>query len=183
MPIRPATPADSAALARIQVDSYRAAYAGILPADYLAAFTYEDQTQDWRDLLSADTPEGERDLLYVAIDAAGEVVGYGLGRISSDEPYPAEIVALHVRRDRQGQGHGHQLMAELARHFRARGIETVILWVLAGNSRARAIYEHLGGLLTGERTIPLSDDPDPVTAQEVAYVWPDSGQLAVVSRQ
>lgn len=77
MPIRPAIPADSAALARIQVDSYRAAYAGILPADYLAAFSYEDQTQDWRDLLSADVPDEERDLLYVAVDAAGEVVGNG----------------------------------------------------------------------------------------------------------
>jgi len=51
--IRPAVTADAAALAEIQVTSYRTAYAGLLPQDYLEHFTLEEQEQDWRTLLSA----------------------------------------------------------------------------------------------------------------------------------
>jgi hypothetical protein len=39
MQIRPATLSDAPSLARVQVDSYRTAYAGILPADCLAQFS------------------------------------------------------------------------------------------------------------------------------------------------
>jgi hypothetical protein len=56
MRIRLATEDDARGLARIQVDSYRTAYAAILPADYLAQFSYEEQEQDWRTLL-ATKPE------------------------------------------------------------------------------------------------------------------------------
>ena len=52
--IRRATIEDSAGLARVQVDSYRAAYAGIFPPSYLAHFTYEEQEQDWHDLFAAE---------------------------------------------------------------------------------------------------------------------------------
>jgi hypothetical protein len=50
--VRQATIGDSCGLARVQVDSYRRAYAGIFPPSYLAHFTYEEQEQDWHDLLS-----------------------------------------------------------------------------------------------------------------------------------
>lgn len=97
--LRLATIEDSAALARVQVDSYRAAYAGILPQDFLDHFTYEEQAQDWRDSFSA----GSQDVLYVAETGAGEVIGYGLGRpgLSDIPPYDCELVSLHVRRSHQ----------------------------------------------------------------------------------
>ena len=63
------------ALAAIQVDSYRTAYADVLSQEYLDRFSYEEQADDWRALLVA--PEG--DLLCVAeTDAKREIVGYGL---------------------------------------------------------------------------------------------------------
>jgi hypothetical protein len=52
--IRTAHPKNSASIARIQVDSYRNAYAPILPAVYLEHFTCAEQEQEWR---SADHPE------------------------------------------------------------------------------------------------------------------------------
>ena len=51
MHVRKAEVEDSAGMARVQVDSYRTAYAGIMPQDYLDHFTYEEQAQDWRDFL------------------------------------------------------------------------------------------------------------------------------------
>src|ERR687884_288174 len=97
--IREATVEDSDALARVQLGSWRTAYADLLPADYLAHFTHAEQAQDWRDMLSDET----HDLLYVAESAAGELVGYALGRGQAgwDRPYTSELVALHVLRPYQ----------------------------------------------------------------------------------
>ena len=62
MKIRRAEIRDSALLAQIQVDSYQTSYAGTLPPSYLERFSYREQEQDWRDLLSS----GSDDVLYVA---------------------------------------------------------------------------------------------------------------------
>jgi hypothetical protein len=52
--VRDAGVDDSEALAAIQVDSYRIAYAGLLlPKEYLDCFSYEEQAHDWRTLLAA----------------------------------------------------------------------------------------------------------------------------------
>ncbi|MFN2283450.1 MAG: GNAT family N-acetyltransferase, partial [Anaerolineae bacterium] len=91
MNIRRAKFEDSAGIAHVQVDSYRTAYAGIFPQAYLEQFTYEEQTQDWRDLLSAES----EDVLYVAETDAIAIVGYALGRpgLSDIPPYDSELVA------------------------------------------------------------------------------------------
>jgi hypothetical protein len=62
---------DADGLARVQVDSYRSAYAGIVSETYLAQFSYDEQARDWRDLLAAETGE----LLFVAADENGEIAG------------------------------------------------------------------------------------------------------------
>jgi hypothetical protein len=75
MEIRKAREQDSAGIARVQVDSYRMAHVDILPQPYLAHSTYEEQEQDWRDLLSA----GLHGVLYVAATDGDEIAGYALG--------------------------------------------------------------------------------------------------------
>ena len=64
--VRPARREDAAALARIQVDSYRSAYAGIFPQDYLDQFSYDDQEVDWIQLLTSGTSD------VVLVAEAGE---------------------------------------------------------------------------------------------------------------
>ena len=49
MIIRPANLADCARLAQLQVDSYRSAYTGIQPPEYLDHFTSVEQEGRWRD--------------------------------------------------------------------------------------------------------------------------------------
>jgi ribosomal protein S18 acetylase RimI-like enzyme len=160
--IRLARVEDSAGLAHVQVDSYRTAYAGIMPQDYLDHFTYEEQEQDWRDLLSAEMD----DVLLVAETGAGEIVGYALGRAKGDiAPYDSELVALHVRCPHQRQGIGRQLVAAMARSLQQRGCASLMLWVLQEN-RARGFYERLGGQLLDESK---QSGAGPL---EVAYGWP-----------
>jgi ribosomal protein S18 acetylase RimI-like enzyme len=167
--IREATISDSAALARIQVDSYRTAYAGLFPQAYLDRFTYEEQEQDWCDLLSSETA----DILYVAEAGPGEIVGYALGRPGPGgvSPYESELVALHVHSSHQGQGVGRRLVAAMARHLQERGVGSLMLWVLEQN-RSRLFYERLGGQLLDERQTIEGG------AVEVAYGWPAIERLA-----
>jgi GNAT superfamily N-acetyltransferase len=174
MQIRRASIRDSAGIARVQVDSYRTAYAGILPQAYLDRFTYEEQEQDWCDLLSSR----KQDIVYVAEDA-GEITGYALGRAAQSEieQYDSELVALHVRRPHQQRGSGRQLVAMIAEQLRQQGCSALMLWVLAANP-ARSFYERLGGKLVGERRVNLGED---VTAVEVAYGWPDIQSLCAAT--
>jgi len=176
--IRRARVDDSAGIARVQVDSYRTAYAGLLPEDYLARFAYEEQEQDWRDWPSAH-PD---DILFVAENESREIVGYALGRpgLTSISPYDSELVALHVRRPCQRQGIGWQLVTMIAKQLKQQGCSSLLLWVLDKNP-SRRFYERLGGQLIGEQTVNLGEGD--ITSAEVAYGWPDiEGLCAPPSR-
>jgi ribosomal protein S18 acetylase RimI-like enzyme len=175
--IRPAARADSAGLARVQVDSYRNAYAGLLPAAYLAQFSYEEQEHDWRDLLTGPMT----DLLLVAQSSGGRVAGYALGRprpAADGLPYDAELVALHVRREYQRQGIRRRLVSAMARALHEAGGTSLLLYVLAGNP-AGAFYERLGATRVGEKRWMI--DELGVEICELAYAWDDIVQAELVA--
>ena len=52
MNIRAAHTTDALAIAQVQVDSWRTTYAGIVPADYLASLSYEQQGKFWGHIIS-----------------------------------------------------------------------------------------------------------------------------------
>ncbi len=161
MRIREATIEDSAGIARVQVDSYRTAYAGMFSQAYLDRFGYEEQEQDWRDWIST-RPE---DLLHVAEVETGEIVGYALARPgpSGVPPYDSELVALHVLGYHQWQGLGRRLVAAVAERLAQQGSRSMMLWVLEANE-SRGFYERLGGQLLDEKQMSGGQP-------EVAYGW------------
>jgi len=173
--IRPATSLDSAGIARVQVDSYRSAYAGHFPPAYLERFSYEEQEQDWLRLL-ADNPG---DILLVAEDGRQVITGYCLAR-AGPENYPgydAELVALHVQKSAQRDGMGKALMAKAVEALIGRGCQSVMLWTLKGNP-IRCWYEQLGGELIDERQM----DIDGWEVREVAYGWRSLADLLAATR-
>ena len=157
--------ADCAAIARIQVDSYRGAYASLMPAEYLDAFSYAEQEQDWKDWLQA-----ERDLLLVAENDQGSIIGYALVQLvhGEERSFDCELVALHVNRAFHRQGAGRALMAEAARRMQAQGCHSFGLWVMDGNP-AIAFYERLGGQMIGEHFFEIEELH--LRRREVGYVW------------
>jgi ribosomal protein S18 acetylase RimI-like enzyme len=168
--IRPATTDDSPGIARVQVDSYRTAYAGILPQPYLDLFTYEEQEGDWRALIS----EPGAQLLYVAHESDDSILGYALGapEAPSHLPYDSELIALHVRPGYHGRGIGRSLISAMARALSEMGCRSLMLWVLTGNP-ARGFYERLGGKLITEQRVELGKEDIGFETFEVAYGWPD----------
>jgi GNAT superfamily N-acetyltransferase len=162
--IREASARDCRELAEVQVDSYRAAYAGSFPETYLARFSYDEQEQDWLDLLSASTG----DIVLVAVSAEKRVIGYTLAKAAPDiyPGYDAEILAMHVAQPFQGRGIGTALLKGTTEKLAERGSGSVMLWTLLGNP-ARRWYERLQGQLLDEKRYQV-DGWDVV---EVAYGW------------
>jgi GNAT superfamily N-acetyltransferase len=140
--IRPATAGDAGQIAQIQVDSYRTAYRSLLPAEYLAHFTIEEQKTDWESLISVETES----VLLVAEIGLGNLVGYTYGQLKSYGAYDCEIVALHVREDAQNQGVGTTPFLGAIEVFAACSKHALFLWVLAGPP-AVAFYKKFGGKL------------------------------------
>lgn len=162
--IRNARLEDCPGLAQVQVDSYRTAYAGLFPESYLARFSYEEQTQDWQEWLTALSNE----VLLVAVSPEETVLGYVLARAQPDihPGYDAEILALHVRQAYQGKGIGSALLRASVGQLLEWGCRSVMLWTLQGNP-VRQWYERLGGKLLGEKRYPVED----WEMIEIAYGW------------
>lgn len=55
--VREAQIADAEAIARAHVDTWRTAYQGLVPDEYLAWLSYEQREQFWRGHLEAQTED------------------------------------------------------------------------------------------------------------------------------
>jgi ribosomal protein S18 acetylase RimI-like enzyme len=168
--IRPARPADSPALATIQLYSYKVAYADLLPGEYFAHMTHSEQKEEWEEILSNPTD----DTILVA-EHKREVVGYALSRPEKFKDYEVELVALHVSINHRKKGVGTALVQATAAHFAARGFVNMFLWVLKGNP-AEQLYKNLGAQFIAEKEWS-GNDHFGVAVHELAYGWQDINSI------
>lgn len=163
MMIRRATAEDAEAIARVHVASWRAAYAGIVPDEFLAALSVEERAAVWRDAVAP----GRKSYLVVAEDE-GEVIGFAVGgpEREGDATYSGELYAIYLLPERQGQGIGRALVIDVAQELSRRGLSSLLIWVLAENP-ARKFYEALGGQVVREKEIEIGGKG----LIEVAYGW------------
>src|SRR2546423_11087167 len=146
MIIRQATLADAPAITKIRIDTWRTAYRGIVPEDYLSNMSYEESERSWVSRLSET--EREKTWVYVAVDAVGRLVGFVSGGMGRDEDpvYKSELYAIYILQAYQGQGIGRLLALALVEKLVQMGFDSMLLWVFADNP-ARRFYEAMGGQL------------------------------------
>lgn len=155
MRLRPATLADADALGRMHVETWQAAYRGIVPDERLDALSVVERAERWRSGLTV--PAARRDLVA---DVDGRIAGFvsfgpchGVHGLPAEEGV-AEIYGLYVHPDFWRAGVGRALidiaLAEMEPAYRA-----VVLWTWERNARARAFYERLG--FTHDGTTVTSD--------------------------
>lgn len=163
--IRRAVEQDVGEIARVQVESWRTTYAGIVPAAFLAAMDVEQRAERWREVFA----QGEM-TFYVAEelieDGQGGIFGFASGG-KLREPigdYDAELFAIYLLRAQQGRGAGRRLFETLAESLRAAGHAAMAVWVLRENP-ATLFYQHMGGVEIAHKTIEIGG----VSLEEVAY--------------
>jgi GNAT superfamily N-acetyltransferase len=155
----------------VHVDTWRAAYRGIVPDDYLEGLSYDESERLWQDAIEAGG------CAFVAEDGTG-VFGFASGspreRFSRElREYEGELKTLYVLPSRKGAGAGRQLVGAVARHFADRGVNSMLLWAFAENHAARGFYESLGGVPVAEDSFELGG----AWLSEVAYGWRDLDAL------
>ncbi len=139
--IRPAQREDAAAIARIHVAAWQAAYAGIIDAAYLAALSTAQRETYWAQAIAQGRPG-----LLLAQDGDGAVTGWIAFGDCRDTDAPAtrgEIWALYVDPTRWSQGAGQALWQQARERLLEQGKTEASLWVLAANQRAIRFYEAL----------------------------------------
>ncbi len=146
--VRAAAVHDADAIGRIQVESWRAAYAGILPAETIAGFDIGARQEMWREGLVRTPRPGSATFVATADEV---VVGFATVGASHSEEGAGELYAIYVHPSGWGQGAGRALIERAEESLRSSGFAHALLWVLDGNERAAGFYRAAGWTRDGEK--------------------------------
>jgi GNAT superfamily N-acetyltransferase len=139
--VRPARPDDAAEIGRIQVETWRTAYAEILPAQVLDGLTVDDAAATWGAAITE--PPSRRHHVLVAQEQDWRVGFVALGPaddLQPEDPDPTTTLGLVVIlvEPRWGRrGHGSRLLAAAVDHGRADGMTRAIAWIPERDSATR----------------------------------------------
>jgi GNAT superfamily N-acetyltransferase len=156
---------DLPAVARVHLDSARAAYRGISPGSAPDGLTLEGRLALWRTRFDGLGPDGR---LWV-VERDG-VIGFASADQVGGEARQCELLSFYVAPDWWGKKVGHALMEWVLDDFRARNFDVMLLWTIGTNSRARDFYEKAGFLCEHRtRTIARQESGVRVAHDEVKY--------------
>jgi GNAT superfamily N-acetyltransferase len=145
--VRPATTTDADAIGRIHADTWRAAYAHVLPE---GAFDVETRQRFWRDAFEREWPATSA--VFVA-EVEGAVVGFAGVGASREEEAIGELFTIYVEPGRWGTGAGRALIERAEESLAGSGFGEALLWVLEGNERAERFYRAAGWTHDGGRKV------------------------------
>jgi RimJ/RimL family protein N-acetyltransferase len=144
--IRRATEHDASRIAEIHVETWRAAYRGLIPDDFLAGMDVQRRALTWKSIIGA--PD---EVVLVAL--RGErIVGFCSflrSRDSAAPPEIGEVAAFYAAPSEWGRGAGRSMMAATLDHAAGHGYVAVTLWVLSSNERAKRFYSKAGFMPDG----------------------------------
>jgi L-amino acid N-acyltransferase YncA len=148
--IRPATVRDAEQIAHVHVTSWREAYAGVVPSDYLEHIDEAERTARWQEILS-DLDRGTS--VWVA-EEEQDVLGFAsLGPSRDEDADRATLEIYSIYR-----GVARELMRTVLSAVPDAAVVT--LWVLDANDRARHFYRRNGFTADGvERMEEIGGQP------------------------
>ena len=158
--VRPARAQDAERIARVQLVTWREAYARLLPAETLA-LPEEQVAAVW--LNAIESPPGPQHRVLVAMDGV-ELVGFAAAQPTADDdlaPGVVELAALLVEPRWGRRGHGSRLLTAAVDLWRTDGSTVAVSWVFEADSVTTGFLEAAGwghdgfgrGLDTGPRVV------------------------------
>jgi len=142
--IRLPTQNDLLSIGHVYCEAWKAAYKGIVPDDFLDGLTDENCA-----------PRSHRPDSALVCEDRGKIIGvvcFGALR-DKNTPQTGEIYSLYVLPEYWRKGSGRALFDAAKEQLRASGYETLFLWALVENVRARRFYEKMGMTVISSRTI------------------------------
>ncbi len=165
--VRAATPDDARAIADVKIETWRAAYAGVMPQATLDAMDIDEHERFWKSVLAR-----EQVGVFVA-DQNGQVIGFVNVGPCWHEEGTGELYAIYVRPGAWDTGAGLALM-DVGVSWLAERYSEAVLWVAEENPRARRFYERYGWAAESTRVAEVAPGAD---VPEVLY------RLVLLSRR
>lgn len=136
---------DRKKISNVYEQSWRCAYKNIIPQSYFDSIP----GGSWADNINRD---GRKNLIMLENGTIIGTLSFCRSRWKQYDDY-GEIVAIYFLPEYMGKGYGKYLLDRAIEELKALGFETVLLWVLEDNRRARNFYEKYGFTLSGEYRI------------------------------
>lgn len=146
-------------ISQIYENSWRYAYKGIVPQDYLDSIP----TGKWAKSLNKI---GMNNLVLIEYERLIGTASFCKSRWKKYSEY-GEIVSIYFLPDYIGKGYGKLLLNKCIEELKQSGFNKVLLWVLENNHRARKFYERNGFVDSG---VFMDDNIGGKSVREVLYL-------------
>lgn len=108
MILREANKEDLLSIGKVQVDSNRSTYVGIMPEDYLNNLSYKSKASEWDEKLFNDK---STQFMYVAEADDGNIIGFASGSlVRTNDLFEREIYSIYILKEFQRKGTGMLLI-------------------------------------------------------------------------
>jgi GNAT superfamily N-acetyltransferase len=154
--VRAARPEDARPVAEVHVASWRHAYRGLLPDEYLDRLSVDDREAMWHGAFADPDPKSGA----LVAEAGGRIVGFASFGPSRDGDVPdgtGEVPAIYVEPAVLGTGVGREHFEAVTLALRDAGFARATLWVLEANASARRFYEKAGWAWDGALSTHMFD--------------------------
>lgn len=150
---------DRDAISQIYEESWKFAYKGLIPQDYLDGIPKGNWAK------AVDTPGWNTLLMLDGVRIIG-TSSYCHSRFEDWKEF-GEIISIYFLPEYMGKGYGRVLLQAVVDKLAGMGCRDILLWVLAENERAKRFYEKNGFAESGAY---LDDNIGGKALKEVQYV-------------
>ena len=150
---------DLFAVSQVYRESWRAAYRGMLPQEYLDSIP----AGKWVPYLEQ---AGRESLIMLDGDKIIGTTSYCASRVPELAGW-GEIISIYLLPEYWGRCCGKLLFSAVVEQLENMGYQNLFLWVLEGNQRARAFYERMGFRPGG---IYAEDEIGGMQVREIQYI-------------
>lgn len=147
--IRKAKDSDLNGIIRVNVETWKSAYKGVVPDKFIQGFVIRTQNKGWQKQLKNMI---EENLFFVAEKSKSEIVGFAIGGLERNKNpnYKGELMGIYILKECQRQGIGKALTGKIVEGLIKMKVNTMLVWVLEDNPY-RAFYETLEGKLVDKK--------------------------------
>ncbi|HZE40726.1 MAG TPA: GNAT family N-acetyltransferase, partial [Stackebrandtia sp.] len=145
--LRPAAPADLAAVTDVLLECWASNIAAVAPASAVAGLTPQRIAANWEAVLRGTDGGGA----LVATSEEGYV--QGVTRFERDGDGTGVVQSLYVSPRAQRLGIGARLLSAAVKGLRDLGADTLTLWVISANAPSIAFYRAQGWIPDGARRV------------------------------